>query len=261
MEFSDAQSPEMLLARAADGSQSALNRLMAHCRPWLSRRVQSRIGRELAAKVDGSDLVQECQYLAASKFVAFEGSTFGEFQAWLGGILDRRLLRAARFWRQKRRDRRREVALYPASGDPKAVAVPDDSALRRLSLDEESERMKLAASWCRDDDRAVIQLHFFDDRDYQQIAELWGVSSTVVRQRYCRAVRRLGEALELLELMTRLGIKGIQQDVIGLHRLQKADLDTIAGRLQLPRTLVKRWLDETAPLLRASAKEDPRCLK
>jgi DNA-directed RNA polymerase specialized sigma24 family protein len=115
----------------------------------------------------------------------------------------------------------------------------------------------LAAGWCCEEDRAVIALHLYEGRSHEEVAAEWGVAGAVVRQRYRRAVRRVGEALRLLELMTRSGISGLQQDVIGVHRFQRADPATIADRLGLPRDLVERWIAEAEPLLRATARDDP----
>jgi RNA polymerase sigma factor (sigma-70 family) len=249
---------EGLLARARQGSQSALGELLASCRPWLQRRVQSRMPRELARKQDGSDLVQECQYLAAARIDEFRGGSLGEFRAWLGGILDRRVLRALRFWGERRRDRRREEPLGPAwvdgpSGEPAATAT---SALGRISRDEQCERLRLAASWCRPDDLEVISLHLFEGRGHDEIAAELGISAAAARQRYCRAVRRVAGALRLLERMTRLGWGALRQDVVGVHRFRGAGPAEIAGRLQVPEELAARWIAEARPLLRAMASEE-----
>jgi RNA polymerase sigma factor (sigma-70 family) len=211
----------------------------------------------LARKQDGSDLVQECQYLAATHFGEFRGRNLGEFRAWLEGILDRRLLRALRFWGEKRRDRKREEPLSPTwsvAGEPAATAT---SILERLSWEEECERLKLAASWCREEDLAVISLHLFEGRNHDEIAAEMGVGVAAARQRYCRAVRRVGDAVRLLALMTQHRLAAIQQDAIGLHRFQGADPAEIAERLQLPHELIVRWIAEARPLFHAIAKDEP----
>jgi DNA-directed RNA polymerase specialized sigma24 family protein len=104
MKSSESRSLDLLVAQARQGSRSALGRLLASSRPWLRQRVEARLANGLAGKHDGSDLVQECQYLAAAQISRFEGRSLGEFRAWLAGILDRRVLRARRFWGEQRRD-------------------------------------------------------------------------------------------------------------------------------------------------------------
>jgi RNA polymerase sigma factor (sigma-70 family) len=230
---------------------------MASCRPWLRQRVKTRLSRELARKQDGSDLVQECQYLAAAQFAEFGGRSLGELRAWMAGILDRRLFRAVRFWGRKRRDWKREEPLSPAWSPQEELAETTMSILERLSHEEECERLRLAASWCRAEELKVISMHLFEGRSHDAIAAELGVAVAAVRQRYCRAVRRVGEAVRLLALMTQRGLSGLQQDVLGLHRFQGADATQIAQRLQLPEALVARWIAEGKPLLRAIEKDGP----
>lgn len=257
MESSASRSLDRLLVRAREGSRSALGRLMASCRPWLRRRVRARLPRELARKQDGSDLVQECQSLATARFAQFRGRSFGDLRAWLAGILDRRLIRALRFWGEQRRDRKREEPEAPDWGTRGELAESSASILERLAQREECERLKLAASWCREEDLEVISMHLFEGRSHDEIAAELGVAAAAARQRYCRAVRRVGQAMQLLELMTRRGIDGLRQDVIGLHRFQGADPEQIADRLRLPRDLVARWIAEAKPLFRAIARDGP----
>jgi RNA polymerase sigma factor (sigma-70 family) len=214
--------------------------------------------RELERKQDGSDLVQECQYLATVHFADFRGTSPGDFRAWLAGILDRRLLRALRFWGERRRDRRREEPLRPAwldgpLAEPAEIAT---SILGRMSRDEQCERLRLAASWCRPEDLNVITRHLFEGRSHDEIAAELGIAVAAARQRYCRAVRRVGEALRLQERMARLGWGALRQDVVGVHRFQGADPSRIADRLEVPRDLAARWIAEAGPLFRALAAEE-----
>jgi RNA polymerase sigma factor (sigma-70 family) len=228
---------------------------MASCRPWLRQRAIAQLPSELARKEDGSDLVQECQYLAAVQINKFQGRSLGEFRAWLAGILRRRVLRKQRFWGEKRRDRAREQSLGPADNPSAALAATSTSILERLSMWEDCQRLKLAANWCQEEDLSVISLHLFQGRSHEEIADGLGITSATARQRYCRAVRRVGEAMQLQELMTKRRIDGPRQDVIGLYRFQGADCAVIARRLRLPEALVERWIAEARPLLRALARD------
>jgi RNA polymerase sigma-70 factor (ECF subfamily) len=251
METSATHSLFRLIERAKDGSRSALGDLMASCRPWLRRRVRLKFPRGLARKEDASDLVQECQSLAAASFAQFRGGSPAEFRAWLAGILDRRILQAIRFWGAGRRDRRREQPVAAAASSVWELEGSSTTILERLCRWEECDRLKLAASWCRDDDIELISQHLFVGRSHEEIAQELGVASATVRQRYCRAVRRVGEAMQLLDLMTRNGFGGTRQDVIGLHRFRGEHPDEISTRLRLPKTLVARWIVEAKPLLHA----------
>ena len=210
---------------------------------------------ELAHRQDGSDLVQECQTLAVGSFARFRGQSQGEFLAWLAVILDRRVLRAMRFWGEQRRDRRRERSAAGAGCGAEEPAASSTAVLDRLARGEDTERLKLAASWCRQDDLDLISKHLYESRSHDEIAAELGVGAPTARQRYCRAVRRVGQALRLLEAMDRQGLDRTRQDVIGLHRCQGADVRAIADRLRLPSRMVGQWIAEAEPLFRSIEKD------
>jgi RNA polymerase sigma-70 factor (ECF subfamily) len=223
----------------------------------LRQRVRDRSLKNLAPKLDASDLVQNSLAEAVARLDTFRGRSIGEFHAWLAGILDRQVPRAWRFWGEKRRDPKREEELDPAWSSRAELAESTTSILERLCRKEERERLELAASWCREEDWAVIAMHLFEGRSHEEIAAELGVAAATTRQRYCRAVRQVGQAMQLLALMTRRGWSGLEQDVIGVHRFQGADPQQIASRFQLPEELVARWIAEAQPLFLAIAKDRP----
>ena len=103
----------------------------------------------------------------------------------------------------------------------------------------------------------MISLHLFEGRGHDEIAGQLGITTATARQRYCRAVRRVGEAVRLMDLMTERGIEGPRQDVIGLHRFQGADPAEIAERLRLPMALVERWIAQARPLFGMITRDQP----
>jgi RNA polymerase sigma-70 factor (ECF subfamily) len=228
---------------------------MARCRPWLYGRAAKNLPRRLAGKEDTSDLVQNGLIQAAKGIGRFQGRSISEFYAWMARILDRQILKALRRWRYRRRDLGREQPLGPARSDTAELAASSTPVLERLSQEEEWDRLMLAASWCREEDTAVIFLHLFQDRTHEQIAAELGISPLAVRKRYSRAVRRVREATQLQALMTDCGFRIEQQDVIGVHRFQRAEPAQIAERLRMPEELVARWIAEAQPLLHALARD------
>jgi RNA polymerase sigma factor (sigma-70 family) len=243
-------STDSRIERARHGSRSAMNRLLASCRPVLRGRAKARQHKSLAGKEDDSDLVQECQCQAVDHFGEFRGNTLAEFRKWICTILDRVIIQKRRYWARKKRDRKKEQPLAPDGGVPGEPAGSTTSILGQLARKEELEQLMVAASWCREEDQAVIFRHLFEDRSYEEIAAEWGVTCVVVRQRFSRALSRFREAKRLQELMTEYGMTGHQQEVIGIHRFQRASAATIAARLELPERLVAHWLDEARPLIR-----------
>ena len=87
-----------LLARAREGSRSALGQLMESCRPWLRAMARRQLPKDLSRKQDASDAVQDCQLHATAQFAQFKGQSGAEFFAWMRGILTRRVFRTLRYW-------------------------------------------------------------------------------------------------------------------------------------------------------------------
>ena len=87
---------EQLLAQVRQGSRLALEDLIASCRSWLRTQARSRMPCEREREQDVSDLVRECQRVAAVRFDEFRGSDLAGFRAWLAAILDHRLMRSMR---------------------------------------------------------------------------------------------------------------------------------------------------------------------
>jgi DNA-directed RNA polymerase specialized sigma24 family protein len=234
----------------------ALEDLIASCRSWLRAQTRGRMPCERDEKPDASDLVRECQCVAAVRFNEFRGRDLAGFRAWLGGILDRCLMRSM----PSRRDRRRGGESRPGrcEGARRGPAAPAAPGFGRLSQSEQCERLRLAASWCRADDMAVISMHLFEGQGHEQIAAELQIAVAAARQRYYGALRHMGEALRLLERMSRLDWGALRQDVVGLHRFRGAGPAEIAARLQVPRELARRWIAEAGPLLRSmDTEEDP----
>jgi RNA polymerase sigma factor (sigma-70 family) len=256
MTSSASQVQEQLLARARQGSQLAVEDLIASCRSWLRALARSGMPCEQEQERDASDLVRECQRVAAVRFDEFAGSDLGGFRTWMARILDRCLMRSMR----SRRDRRHGVSPPSTRREwtRREPAAPAASGFCRLSQAEQCERLRLAASWCRADDMAVISMHLFEGRGHDEIAAELEITVAAARRRSCGALRRMSEALGLLERMIRLGWGALRQDVVGLHRFRGAGPAEIAARLQVPNELAARWIAEAGPLLRSMAiKEDP----
>jgi RNA polymerase sigma-70 factor (ECF subfamily) len=247
------QSTDSRLERARQGSRSALNRLLASCRARLLRKAKAVPG----WKQDASDLVQECLFLATERIGEFKGLSPGEFRAWIGKILENRILQHQRHWVRKKRDRKRQVPLESAGTEPDEPAASTTSILSRLARQDEWEQLKVAVGWCREEEQDVIRKRLWEDRSHEEIAAELEVSPAVVRQRFSRAIRRLGHGLRLQELMTWHGFSAKKQNAIGIHHLQRVDARTIAGRLQLEDRLVALWLADARPLIRELDEEKP----
>jgi RNA polymerase sigma-70 factor (subfamily 1) len=240
-----------LLERARNGSRSALGQLLAAARPRLGRWVRIRIGQDLARKVDASDVVQEAQLVAIANIKEFRGHDLRAFHAWLRTILGNQLMRALRFCRELRRDHRREQPLSPASGsgEIEEIGPATNSPSDQLSRKEEREQLMLALSWSPEEDRVLISLQLFEGHGHHEIAMMLGVPVNTARQRYSRAVRRLGKALKLMARLDGHNVHGPRQEAIVRHCTWRVPSEELGEQLGLPEELVSGWIAEAGKLL------------
>jgi RNA polymerase sigma-70 factor, ECF subfamily len=208
----------------------------------------------LVAKVDRSDLVQECQADAAANISQFRGEKAGEFRGWLNGILVRKVAEAIRYWGRKRRRYTLEKPLT-SFGNPESNLVGSStSILEGICRAQDRQRIELvleqALAWVRDDDRAVILMRHFEDLSHEDIAEELGISPDTARKRYCRAIERARDVAMLLVLMHDHRISSRQQEVVLLHRIRGLRPNQVVEQLALADDLVTNWIAEAEPFFR-----------
>ena len=104
--------PERLLGQARRGEDQALGELLEFYRPYLSLLARLKSDRQLQAKLDHSDLVQDTCLAAHRDFAQFLGTTEPEFTAWLREIMAHTAANLIRDHRRQRRDVRIERQLY-----------------------------------------------------------------------------------------------------------------------------------------------------
>jgi len=91
-------------------------------------------------------------------------------------------------WRRKKR--RRQVDLEV---DERAAPTPERD---HLELDERSQLLRAALDRLPESQRTVVELHWFQERPYKEVAEIVGTSEGAVRVRAHRAYTKLKELLQ-----------------------------------------------------------------
>jgi RNA polymerase sigma-70 factor, ECF subfamily len=254
---SKSRSYSLLLIRAKEGSRSALNRLMEWCRPLVRARADRALRQKRGGNVDASDIVQDVFVVATRKFTQFKGENSRTFLGWLYGIVDKRILQVLRP-RGESPGNPGLAGLFPPALAPQH-RPPDKatSVSERLLHEEECEQLARALSWCREEDVEVISMRFSEGRSYDEIAARLDISDQAARQRCCRAIHRVGDALKLLALMSSHQINILHQDIIGLYRFQGADARQIADRLGLREEIVAQVVAGAGPFLNKPKEQKP----
>jgi RNA polymerase sigma-70 factor, ECF subfamily len=168
--------------------------------------VSLRLDRQLRARVDASDVIQEAFLEAYQRFPEYAKTRPSSFFLWLRFITRQRLVTLyRRHVGTQGRDPRREVSLTEAreplaTSESLAAALlgtatsPSDAAMRV----ELKVQVQEAINHLGPLDREVVALRHFEQLSNSEVAEELSITEAAASKRYIRAVEHLHEALLLL---------------------------------------------------------------
>jgi RNA polymerase sigma-70 factor (ECF subfamily) len=215
----DEQVRAQLVARASAGDAGALQPLLMHYHPVLTRFIQRRIAARLRRHVDPEDVLQQA-YVTAFKSIAdaaFEGPS--GFYKWLEQIALARLHDAARDLRRKKRDIRRDLHDDSARGRGAArvrgggagggagrwqsswpgllaqLSGGGSTPSRKLARQEASAALMSSLARLTDEQRTVITMRFLEGRPAAEIAAQLGKTEQAVYALCHRGLTALREQL------------------------------------------------------------------
>ena len=187
-----------LLEAVQEGHPDALEKLLGHHRPGLRAFIEVRLDRQLAARVDPSDVVQEALLTAAQRMDDYLRRRPMPFRLWLRKTAYERLVDLRKHHRERaRRSVRREEAWPERSSlllaRPFLKGGPSPS--QHLEARERAERVSRAVAELTDADREILLLRHAEDLSYEEIACLLDVEPAAARKRFGRALIRLQKLL------------------------------------------------------------------
>ena len=188
------------LPAARAGSPEALGQALEACRDYLLRIAQRELGPDLQAKGGASDLVQVTVLDAIRDFAHFHGNTDTELLQWLRRLL---LNNLADFTRQYRDTAKRQIEqeVRLEGGDSSAergggLAAAWPSPSGEAMANEQAEAIRRAVERLPDDYRRVLVLRYQDERSFDEIGDLLGLTANAARKLLLRAVERVQRELE-----------------------------------------------------------------
>jgi RNA polymerase sigma-70 factor (ECF subfamily) len=192
-----------LLRRCRRGDAAARERLFDRYRHYLQALARAQLGRQLRAKCDASDLVQQTLMEAHRDFGEFQGGHEGELLAWLRRILAHNLFNQARHFAAQQRDAAREVSLekVQAGVERSSLALgrcladagqsPSQAAVQR----EAAVRLADALARLPADYQMVLLLRVYEEMPAEEVAQQMGRSAGAIRMLQMRALTALREEL------------------------------------------------------------------
>jgi len=185
-----------LLAQARRGAGEALGTLLDLYRNYLTLLARTQTRRNLQAKADASDLVQEAFAEAQQGFGRFRGTSERELMQWLRSILARRIARLARRYATQRRDVRLERQLGHQL-DESSLALeraleaeqttPSQAMMRRENAVLLADALESLPEAYRD----VLTLRHLEGLDFESVAERMGRTVDSVKNLWSRALGQL----------------------------------------------------------------------
>ena len=188
------------LPAARAGSPEALGQALEACRDYLLRIAEGELGSDLQAKGGASDLVQGTMLDAIRGFAHFQGNTQAELLQWLRRLL---LNNLADFTRQYRDTAKRQIGQeVRLEGDDSSAERGGGLAAAWLSpsgeamAHEQAEAIRHAVERLPDDYRRVLVLRYQEERSFEEIGDLLGLTANAARKLLLRAVERVQRELE-----------------------------------------------------------------
>lgn len=201
--MSDSPPPAELIERCRQGDVRAREQLFEAYRPYLHLLAQGQLGRQLRAKCDASDLVQQTLLEAHRDFGGFKGNLEVELLAWLRRILAHNVFNEARRYAARQRDTKREVSIEQVQtgleqssmtlGRCLAANGPSPSSI--VAKDEAGVNLAVTLAKLPEDYRAVLVLRVIEGLSAEEVGELLGRTAGAVRMLQMRALAALREVM------------------------------------------------------------------
>ncbi|MCA9211775.1 MAG: sigma-70 family RNA polymerase sigma factor, partial [Planctomycetales bacterium] len=194
----DTERTNELLARAADGDESAFEVLFSEHRSGLVRFIQSRMDARLQQRFDASDVIQETHLESIQRVRDFVERKPMPFALWIRRTaLERFLKMRRRHLEAKRRSVKRENHPPDLSTFTLVKQLRSDEASpsENVRQAEQQEELTRAIQDLADHDREIVLLRNVDGFAFSEIAAMLDIEPATARKRYGRALIKLQKIL------------------------------------------------------------------
>jgi RNA polymerase sigma-70 factor, ECF subfamily len=187
------QESAALVRAARDGSPEALGQLYERCAGRLLAIIRLRMGRDLRARLESRDILQNTLLKSFQHLEQFEGGDGASLMAWLARIAENEIRDQAAFQHRQRRDVAAAISIDDSQAPELRARVR--SALSQAIVSEEAERLERALESLDADHREVIVLRKFEDLSFRDIGVRMGRSEDACRMLLARALTALTMAM------------------------------------------------------------------
>lgn len=176
-----------LLDQARSRSPEALNHLYERCAGRLLAFIRLRLGRDLRSRLESRDILQATLLKSLEHIGELKADETRSVMAWLARIAEHEIRDCADFHHRQRRDAAREMVLE----DDAPLPALTRSALSRVILGEQAERLEEALEALSPAHREIILLRKFEELSFGEIARRLGKTDDACRMLLARAMTAL----------------------------------------------------------------------
>jgi RNA polymerase sigma-70 factor (ECF subfamily) len=186
-----------LLLQARAGDRQAFEQLLGRYRPGLRAFIDLRLGPDVQARVDASDVVQETQLEVFVRLADYLERRPMPFHLWLRKTAYERLLKVRRHHVAAVRSVSREVTLPDQSSVLLAQRLQalGPGPMQQLCQRELAVQVQQALARLPEVDREVLLMRHVEELPYEAIGHVLGMEPATARKRYGRALLRLRKDL------------------------------------------------------------------
>jgi RNA polymerase sigma-70 factor (ECF subfamily) len=189
---------QALIARARQGSPTAIGRLVENARAFLLLTAARHLPQRLVQKVGASDVVQETAIEVQRGFAGFKGTTEAELFGWMRRILLNNVADAIRHYEgTSKRDVARERSLDRHEAEAGAEELPSKKRPPDESVIGHEDAALVATTLEALDPhyREVLHLRYWEQCSFIEIGIRMNRSPEAARKLWYRAVKQFNDAL------------------------------------------------------------------
>ncbi len=192
------ESVSKLIPKAQEGCKESQGELFTQLQDYCTLMAEQRLDRKLRAKINPSDVVQESLAKACNAIHEFRGSSQGEFQAWLGTIIQNQIHTARRQFHQQKRDVTREQTIAAQAESRAEFLQPQADTLTPSSkaiAEEELSNLRSKLDQLPENYRQVIEYRSLQRMSFDEVAERMGKTYEATTKLWYRAILKLRETI------------------------------------------------------------------
>lgn len=192
---------QQLVRDVANGDPAAVNNLMDRHRAALRRLVHFRLDRQIAQRVDASDVVQDVLLEASRRLKEYVADPSMPFHLWVRQLAKDRMIDLHRRHHALKRSVDKEQSLNRRFGDRSSLNLAAQLSDQELTpaaatiRKELEERFLEALDQLDEADREIVVMRHVEHLGNSEVAEALNLSPAAAGMRYLRAIRRLKAVL------------------------------------------------------------------